>query len=91
MVLQIAVPVALLLIFFLLFITFRSVKEALIIFVSVPFMRGPPVYKGWCPTTIFHLIFGEASLKEFSIHCFFIDTSPFITSYYNNEDSDVRT
>jgi cobalt-zinc-cadmium resistance protein CzcA len=34
--LQIAVPVALLLIFFLLFVTFRSVKDALIIFSAIP-------------------------------------------------------
>ena len=65
--LLIAVPVALLLIFFLLFLTFRSVKEALIIFSAIPLAAVGGIVALWLRGMNFSISAGVGFIALFGV------------------------
>jgi heavy metal efflux system protein len=78
--LQIAVPVALLLIFFLLFITFRSTKEALIIFSAIPLAAIGGIVALWMRGMNFSISAGVGFIALFGVA---VLNGIVLISYYN--------
>ncbi len=78
--LQLAVPVSLLLIFFLLFITFRSVKEALIIFSAIPLAAIGGVIALWLRGMNFSISAGIGFIALFGVA---VLNGIVLISYYN--------
>ena len=65
--LSIAVPVALLLIFILLFFTFRSVKQSLLIFTAIPFSAIGGVFALWLRDMPFSISAGVGFIALFGV------------------------
>lgn len=78
--LQIAVPVALLLIFFLLFVTFNSVKEALIIFSAIPLAAIGGIAALWIRGMNFSISAGIGFIALFGVA---VLNGIVLISYYN--------
>lgn len=78
--LQIAVPVAMLLIFFLLFVTFRSVKESLIIFSAIPLAAIGGVIALWIRGMNFSISAGIGFIALFGVA---VLNGIVLISYYN--------
>jgi len=78
--LTIAVPVALLLIFFLLFLTFRSMKEALIIFSAIPLAAVGGVVALWLRGMPFSISAGIGFIALFGVA---VLNGIVLISYYN--------
>ena len=78
--LQIAVPVALLLIFFLLFVTFRSVKDALIIFSAIPLAAVGGIAALWLRGMNFSISAGIGFIALFGVA---VLNGIVLISYYN--------
>ena len=78
--LTVAVPVALLLIFFLLFVTFRSVKEALIIFSAIPLAAVGGVVALWLRGMPFSISAGIGFIALFGVA---VLNGIVLISYYN--------
>jgi cobalt-zinc-cadmium resistance protein CzcA len=78
--LTVAVPVALLLIFFLLFVTFRSMKEALIIFSAIPLAAVGGVAALWLRDMPFSISAGIGFIALFGVA---VLNGIVLISYYN--------
>lgn len=78
--LTVAVPVALLLIFFLLFVTFRSMKEALIIFSAIPLAAVGGVVALWLRGMPFSISAGIGFIALFGVA---VLNGIVLISYYN--------
>ncbi|HVU96870.1 MAG TPA: CusA/CzcA family heavy metal efflux RND transporter [Puia sp.] len=78
--LTVAVPVALLLIFFLLFVTFRSLKEALIIFSAIPLAAVGGVVALWLRGMPFSISAGIGFIALFGVA---VLNGIVLISYYN--------
>lgn len=78
--LKLAVPVALLLIFFLLFITFKSVKEALIIFSAIPLAAIGGIISLWIRDMNFSISAGVGFIALFGVA---VLNGIVLISYYN--------
>ncbi|HTI08819.1 MAG TPA: CusA/CzcA family heavy metal efflux RND transporter [Puia sp.] len=78
--LQVAVPVALLLIFFLLFVTFRSVKDALIIFSAIPLAAVGGIAALWLRGMNFSISAGIGFIALFGVA---VLNGIVLISYYN--------
>jgi heavy metal efflux system protein len=78
--LHLAVPVALLLIFFLLFLTFRSVKEALIIFSAIPLAAIGGIVALWLRDMNFSISAGVGFIALFGVA---VLNGIVLISYYN--------
>lgn len=78
--LMVAVPVALLLIFFLLFVTFRSAKEALIIFSAIPLAAVGGVVALWLRGMPFSISAGIGFIALFGVA---VLNGIVLISYYN--------
>ena len=78
--LQLAVPVALLLIFFLLFLTFRSVKEAVIIFSAIPLAAIGGIVALWMRGMNFSISAGVGFIALFGVA---VLNGIVLISYYN--------
>lgn len=78
--LQLAVPVALLLIFFLLFLTFRSVKEATIIFSAIPLAAIGGIVALWLRDMNFSISAGVGFIALFGVA---VLNGIVLISYYN--------
>lgn len=78
--LQIAVPVALLLIFFLLFLTFRSAKEAIIIFSAIPLAAIGGIVALWLRGMNFSISAGVGFIALFGVA---VLNGIVLISYYN--------
>lgn len=91
--LQIAVPVALLLIFFLLFLTFRSAKESIIIFSAIPLAAIGGIIALWIREMNFSISAGVGFIALFGVA---VLNGIVLISYYNRlkeegvEDITVR-
>ncbi|HNP33920.1 MAG TPA: CusA/CzcA family heavy metal efflux RND transporter, partial [Flavobacterium sp.] len=79
--LQLAVPVALLLIFFLLFITFKSIKEATIIFSAIPLAAIGGILALWVRGMNFSISAGVGFIALFGVA---VLNGIVLISYYNN-------
>lgn len=78
--LQLAVPVALLLIFFLLFVTFRSAKEAFIIFSAIPLAAIGGIIALWLRGMNFSISAGVGFIALFGVA---VLNGIVLISYYN--------
>ncbi len=78
--LQLAVPVSLLLIFFLLFLTFRSVKEATIIFSAIPLAAIGGIIALWLRGMNFSISAGVGFIALFGVA---VLNGIVLISYYN--------
>ncbi|MBS1663413.1 MAG: CusA/CzcA family heavy metal efflux RND transporter [Bacteroidetes bacterium] len=78
--LMVAVPVALLLIFFLLFVTFRSAKEALIIFSAIPLAAVGGIIALWLRGMPFSISAGIGFIALFGVA---VLNGIVLISYYN--------
>ena len=78
--LTVAVPVALLLIFFLLFVTFRSAKEALIIFSAIPLAAVGGIVALWLRGMPFSISAGIGFIALFGVA---VLNGIVLISYYN--------
>ena len=78
--LQLAVPVALLLIFFLLFLTFRSAKESLIIFSAIPLAAIGGIIALWMRGMNFSISAGVGFIALFGVA---VLNGIVLISYYN--------
>lgn len=78
--LQLAVPVALLLIFFLLFLTFNSVKEALIIYSAIPLAAIGGIIALWLRGMNFSISAGVGFIALFGVA---VLNGIVLISYYN--------
>jgi cobalt-zinc-cadmium resistance protein CzcA len=78
--LKLAVPVALLLIFFLLFLTFRSAKEAIIIFSAIPLAAIGGVVALWIRGMNFSISAGVGFIALFGVS---VLNGIVLISYYN--------
>lgn len=78
--LQLAVPVALLLIFFLLFLTFRSAKEAIIIFSAIPLAAIGGIVALWIRGMNFSISAGVGFIALFGVA---VLNGIVLISYYN--------
>jgi cobalt-zinc-cadmium resistance protein CzcA len=79
--LQLAVPVALLLIFFLLFITFKSIKEATIIFSAIPLAAIGGILALWVRGMNFSISAGVGFIALFGVA---VLNGIVLISYYNS-------
>ncbi|CAN1555811.1 COG3696 Putative silver efflux pump [Flavobacteriaceae bacterium] len=78
--LQLAVPVALLLIFFLLFLSFRSLKEATIIFSAIPLASIGGIFALWSRGMNFSISAGVGFIALFGVA---VLNGIVLISYYN--------
>jgi heavy metal efflux system protein len=78
--LQLAVPVSLLLIFFLLFLTFRSAKEAIIIFSAIPLAAIGGIIALWIRDMNFSISAGVGFIALFGVA---VLNGIVLISYYN--------
>jgi cobalt-zinc-cadmium resistance protein CzcA len=78
--LQLAVPVALLLIFFLLFLSFRSLKEATIIFSAIPLASIGGIFALWVRGMNFSISAGVGFIALFGVA---VLNGIVLISYYN--------
>ncbi|MGF2411907.1 CusA/CzcA family heavy metal efflux RND transporter [Ferruginibacter sp.] len=78
--LQLAVPVALLLIFFLLFLTFRSAKESIIIFSAIPLAAVGGILALWIRGMNFSISAGVGFIALFGVA---VLNGIVLISYYN--------
>jgi cobalt-zinc-cadmium resistance protein CzcA len=78
--LQLAVPVSLLLIFFLLFLTFRSAKEAIIIFSAIPLAAIGGIVALWLRDMNFSISAGVGFIALFGVA---VLNGIVLISYYN--------
>lgn len=83
--LQIAVPVALFLIFFLLFLTFNSIKEALIIFSAIPLASIGGILALWTRGMNFSISAGVGFIALFGVA---VLNGIVLISYYNRLKSE---
>ncbi len=79
--LQLAVPVSLLLIFFLLFLTFRSIKEATIIFSAIPLAAIGGIIALWIRSLNFSISAGVGFIALFGVA---VLNGIVLISYYNH-------
>ncbi|HLA58329.1 MAG TPA: CusA/CzcA family heavy metal efflux RND transporter, partial [Puia sp.] len=86
--LQLAVPVALLLIFFLLFLTFRSAKEALIIFSAIPLAAIGGIVALWMRDMNFSISAGVGFIALFGVS---VLNGIVLISYYNRLKEEGET
>lgn len=86
--LQLAVPVALLLIFFLLFITFSSVKEALIIYSAIPLAAIGGIIALWIRGMNFSISAGVGFIALFGVA---VLNGIVLISYYNRLKAEGET
>jgi cobalt-zinc-cadmium resistance protein CzcA len=83
--LQLAVPVALLLIFFLLFLTFRSAKESIIIFSAIPLAAVGGILALWLRGMNFSISAGVGFIALFGVA---VLNGIVLISYYNRLKSE---
>lgn len=86
--LQLAVPVALLLIFFLLFLTFNSIKEALIIYSAIPLAAIGGIIALWLRGMNFSISAGVGFIALFGVA---VLNGIVLISYYNRLKAEGET
>ncbi len=86
--LQLAVPVSLLLIFFLLFLTFRSAKEAVIIFSAIPLAAIGGIVALWIRDMNFSISAGVGFIALFGVA---VLNGIVLISYYNRLKEEGET